>query len=90
MHVYNASFSSLIFHFIFCKDNYEDLSPRVKEALTDRPLVPIGGAFVKSSRLFFRLAKDLAPFFYEVPRGKFILSIFKSLLLNHCGTYFFI
>mmetsp|Transcript_8845 Transcript_8845/g.10287 ORF Transcript_8845/g.10287 Transcript_8845/m.10287 type:complete len:671 (+) Transcript_8845:58-2070(+) len=55
--------------FSFLQDNYEDLSPRVKDALADRPLVPIGGAFVKSSRLFFRLAKDLAPFFYEVPRA---------------------
>jgi hypothetical protein len=54
-------------------DNFSDLSPRVKEALANRPLVPVGSSFVKANRLFFRLSKDLAPFFYEVPRGKFKL-----------------
>ena len=51
-------------------ENYSSLSPRVQEALRERPLVPVGTTLVKPNRLFFRLAKDLAPFFYEVPRGK--------------------
>lgn len=51
-------------------DNYSDLSPRVQAALRERPVVPVGTTLVKANRLFFRLAKDLAPFFYEVPRGK--------------------
>ncbi len=54
---------------IFNTDNYSDLSPRVKDALSERSLVPVGSSFVKASRLFFRLSKDLAPFFYEVPRA---------------------
>jgi hypothetical protein len=52
-------------------ENYSGLSPRVQEALRERPLVPVGTTLVKPNRLFFRLAKDLAPFFYEVPRGKY-------------------
>ena len=40
--------------------------------------MPIGSHFVKASKLFFRLAKDLAPFFYEVPRGKHSPSFFPS------------
>lgn len=51
-------------------DNFADLSPRVKSALSDRAIVPVGSSFVKANRLFFRLSQDLAPFFYEVPRGK--------------------
>jgi len=59
-------FSSI---FSFLQDVYDDLSPRVKEALADRPLIPVGSSFVKANQLFFRLAKDLSPFFYEVPRA---------------------
>uniref|UniRef100_A0A7S3QAL4 Uncharacterized protein n=1 Tax=Chaetoceros debilis TaxID=122233 RepID=A0A7S3QAL4_9STRA len=68
---YNHSSAEQVFSdlFSFLQDHYSDLSPRIKEALAERPLVPIGSAFVKSSRLFFRLTKDLAPFFYEVPRA---------------------
>jgi len=55
--------------FSFLQDNYSDLSPRVQVALRERPVVPVGTTLVKANRLFFRLAKDLAPFFYEVPRG---------------------
>ncbi len=51
-------------------DNFADLSPRVKFALSDRAIVPVRSSFVKANRLFFRLSQDLAPFFYEVPRGK--------------------
>jgi len=55
--------------FSFLQDNFSDLSPRVKEVISERHIVPVGSSFVKASRLFFRLAKDLAPFFYEVPRA---------------------
>jgi len=53
----------------FLQENFDRLSPRVQEALCERPLVPVGTTLVKANRLFFRLAKDLAPFFYEVPRA---------------------
>lgn len=76
-HVHSSKISvnihmSRIFNFRHTfSDNFSDLSPRVKEALADRPMVPVGSSFVKARQLFFRLAKDLSPFFYEVPRGKF-------------------
>ena len=55
--------------FSFLQENYDSLSPRVQEGLRGRPLVPVGTTLVKANRLFFRLTKDLAPFFYEVPRS---------------------
>jgi len=55
--------------FSFLQDNYDDLSPRVQEGLKDKAIVPVGTTLVKANRLFFRLAKDLSPFFYEVPRA---------------------
>ena len=61
-------------------DNFSELSPRVKQALSERPFVPVGNSFVKANRLFFRLQKDLAPFFYEVPRGKLSYYIHS----DHC------
>ena len=66
-------------------DNYNDLSPRVQEALREKPLVPIGTTLVKVNRLFFRLAKDLSPFFYEVPRGKkrFLLCLFFIIFFTN-------
>ena len=41
----------------------------MQNGLRDRPLVPVGTTLVKASQLFFRLTKDLAPFFFEVPRA---------------------
>uniref|UniRef100_A0A7S2UD61 U-box domain-containing protein n=1 Tax=Attheya septentrionalis TaxID=420275 RepID=A0A7S2UD61_9STRA len=55
--------------FSFLQENYVNLSPRVQNGLRDRPLVPVGTTLVKASQLFFRLTKDLAPFFFEVPRA---------------------
>ena len=48
--------------FQLLQDNYSDLSPRDEASLRDRPIVPVGKTLVKANRLFFRLAKDLAPF----------------------------
>lgn len=42
--------------------------------------MPIGSSFVKPQRLFFRLTKDLAPFFYEVPRAFGAYDIFLRKL----------
>jgi len=55
--------------FAFLQDNYAELSPRVQEGLQLKPIVPVGTTLVRPNRLFFRLSKDLAPFFYEVPRA---------------------
>ncbi len=55
--------------FSFIEDNYDKLSPRVQSGLRGRAIIPVGTTLVKPSRLFFRLAKDLSPFFYEVPRA---------------------
>lgn len=65
--------------FSFLQDNFSDLSPRVKEALSQRAIVPVGGSFVKAQRLFFRLTKNLDPFFYEVPR---VFGAYDVLLKN--------
>jgi hypothetical protein len=54
--------------FAFLEENLSDVSPRVLEALREKPVIPVGTTLVKASRLFFRLTKDLAPFFYEIPR----------------------
>ena len=37
-------------------------------AASDLPCVPVGNRLVKASRLYFRLAEDLSPFMFEVPR----------------------
>lgn len=55
--------------FSFLEDNYDKLSPRIQSGLKDRAMIPVGSTLVKPSRLFFRLAKDLTPFFFEVPRA---------------------
>ena len=62
------------FYYFIVTDNYDDLSPRVQSGLRERPIVPIAARFVKANRLFFRLSKNLAPFFYEVPRGLYLIS----------------
>ena len=56
--------------FSFLQDNYDKLSPMVQSGLREKAIVPVGTTLVKASRLFIRLAKDLAPFFFEVPRGE--------------------
>lgn len=58
------------------------MSPKVKTGLLERPIVPVGSTLVKSQRLFFRLTKDLAPFFYEVPRS---FGAYDTLL-RHLGV----
>ena len=68
--IWIASISMLVCMLDFESDNYVDLSPRVQDGLKDKAIVPIGTNLVKTNRLFFRLTKDLSPFFYEVPRGK--------------------
>jgi len=60
--------------FSFLQENYDRLSPVVQSGLSKIDIVPIGTTLVKASKLFFRLSKDLAPFFFEVPRGKHLLS----------------
>ena len=55
--------------FSFLQDNFEKLSPLVQLGLKDKSIVPVGTTLVKANRLFFRLPKDLSPFFFEVPRG---------------------
>jgi len=55
--------------FSFLQENYDRLSPNVQSGLRERAIVPVGSTLVKASKLFFRLAKDLAPFFFEVPRA---------------------
>jgi hypothetical protein len=55
--------------FSFLEDNYDKLSPRIQSGLKDCAMIPVGTTLVKPSRLFFRLAKDLTPFFFEVPRA---------------------
>jgi len=52
----------------YLQEHYSRLSPRVQEALQERPLIPVGTMLVSARHLFFRLGKDLAPFFFEVPR----------------------
>jgi hypothetical protein len=49
--------------------NSRRLDSKALNALREIPLVPIGNRLVKSSRLFFRLEQDLAPFMFEVPRA---------------------
>lgn len=60
-----AVFSSL---FKFMEDNWAKLSPRIKDALPDVPLVPVGTQLVKPKVLFFRLNMNLQPLLYELPR----------------------
>ena len=55
--------------FSYLQENYSRISPAVQTGLSERAIVPVGSTLVKASKLFFRLKKDLAPFFYEVPRG---------------------
>ena len=70
--------------FSFLQENYDGISPIVQSGLREHPIVPVGTTLVKASKLFFRLAKDLAPFFFEVPRGKVPESIMlrSSLFLR--------
>ncbi|GMH69495.1 hypothetical protein TrRE_jg392, partial [Triparma retinervis] len=60
-----AVFSSL---FKFLEENWDKLSPRIKAALPDVQLVPVGTQLVKPKVLFFRLNMNLQPLLYELPR----------------------
>jgi hypothetical protein len=61
-----AVFQSL---FQYLQEHWVALSPATQVALKDLPCVPVGNRLVRPSRLFFRLAQDLAPFLFEVPRA---------------------
>lgn len=65
--------------FSFLQENYSKLSPVVCNGLGNLALVPVGAQCVKPTQLFFRLAKDLSPFFYELPRR---FGQFDSLMRN--------
>ena len=69
--------------FSFLQENYDRLSPNVQSGLRERAIVPVGSTLVKASKLFFRLAKDLAPFFFEVPRGEFTIYIYITLIISY-------
>ena len=53
----------------YLDEHWDRVSPRVKASLQDTPCVPIGLSLVKASRLYFRMADNLAPFMFEVPRA---------------------
>lgn len=78
--------------FIFLQDNYSLLSPKVCNGLSNRAIVPVGTTLVKGNRIFFRLDKDLAPLFFELPRGKLSRLIVRSFLIpsivfGACDTF---
>lgn len=65
--------------FSFLQENFRRLARPVQAGLRDLPLVPVGTTLVRANRLFFRLNKDLSPFFYEVPRA---FGAYDELLRN--------
>ncbi|ETW06282.1 hypothetical protein, variant [Aphanomyces invadans] len=54
--------------FSFLQTHWSDVTPPFRAQLRDMPLVPIGARLVKANRLYIRLADNLAPFLFEVPR----------------------
>ena len=61
-----AVFQSL---FQYLQEHWVALPPATQVMLKDLPCIPVGNRLVRPSRLFFRLAQDLAPFLFEVPRA---------------------
>ena len=60
-----AVFSSI---FKYLEDNYDKLSPRIKEALSSTALIPVGSSLIEPRRMFFRLSMNLKPLLFELPR----------------------
>jgi len=54
--------------FAYLDTHWAELSPAQQTVLRRLPLVPIGGALTRASRLYFRLDQNLSPFLFEVPR----------------------
>ena len=69
--VKNTTPATLVFQsiFSFLDENYDDISPRVKESMSSVDLIPVEGTLIRPDRMFFRLSSDLSPFLFEVPRA---------------------
>ncbi|TMW63551.1 hypothetical protein Poli38472_002492 [Pythium oligandrum] len=55
--------------FKFLQNSWDQLSADERAKLGLSPIVPVGSALVKGSRLFFHLPENLAPLMFEVPRA---------------------
>jgi hypothetical protein len=52
----------------FLATHWAKLAPEEAEKLRSTACVPVGDLLVKPARIFFRLALDLSPFIFQVPR----------------------
>jgi hypothetical protein len=54
--------------FSYLNEHWSQITPAQRRTLRRLPLVPVGARLVRASRLYFRLARPLAPFVFEAPR----------------------
>ena len=69
---------SEVFKYLY--QNWDSVSDKARQELSQASIVPVGHSLVHPSRLFFELSQDLSPFMYEMPRGLGALEAFFVLL----------